>query len=277
MYRLPMRALAASTALCTLTFLSAPVSAQDAVVLPELLISASQVPITAREAGSAVTVITGQELEDQELTTAVDALRSQPGVSVSAAGGIRGGQTQVRIRGAEANHTLVLIDGVVANRAGTGEFDFASLLAVDIERIEIIRGPQSGIFGSNAHAGVVNIVTKSGRGIEGVELDARAEGGTQSSGLFSLGLRGSNGPVWGAATFAASGSEGFNVSRFGSERDGYDNLTGVVRGGVDFTEWLRMDGMLRFVSRSAQGDPADDTATFGPAPTSRSYPARSTE
>ena len=96
--------------------------------------------VPARAIGNAVTVVTGEELRAQQIRHAADALRSLPGVSVSRSGGF-GSVAQVRIRGAEGNHTLVLIDGIEANNTADGEFDFSNLSAEDIERIEIIRGP----------------------------------------------------------------------------------------------------------------------------------------
>ena len=97
------------------------------------------------------------------MRNAAEALRSLPGVAVGRSGGV-GNLTQVRIRGAEGNHTLVLIDGIEANNIADGEFDFSNLSAEDIERIEVIRGPMSGLYGSNAVGGVINIITRTGKG-----------------------------------------------------------------------------------------------------------------
>ena len=105
---------------------------------------------------------------------AADALRSLPGVSVSRLGGA-GGLTQVRIRGAEGNHTVVLIDGIEANASTSGEFDFSDLTAEDIERIEVIRGAQSSLYGSGAIGGVINIITRAGKGP--LAISGYAEGG----------------------------------------------------------------------------------------------------
>ena len=124
--------------------------------------------------GSAVTVVTGEQLRAQQIRHAGDALRSLPGVAVSRSGGY-GSKTQVRIRGAEGNHTLVLIDGIEANGTSDGEFDFSDLSAEDIERIEVIRGPQSGLYGSNAIGGVINVITKGGKGP--LTASVRIEGG----------------------------------------------------------------------------------------------------
>ena len=121
--------------------------------------------------GNAVTVVTGEELRRQQVRSAADALRGLPGVAVNRQGGV-GSITQVRIRGAEGNHTLVLIDGIEANNTSDGEFDFSNLSAEDIERIEVIRGPMSSLHGSNAVGGVVNIITRRGRGPMTVSLQA---------------------------------------------------------------------------------------------------------
>src|SRR5258706_14246843 len=104
--------------------------------------------VPAETVGTALTVVTGEQLRRHQVRQAADALRSLPGVSVNQTGG-SAGLTQVRIRGAEANHTLVLIDGVEANAGTNGEFDFSDLLTEDIERIEVLRGPQSALYGSN--------------------------------------------------------------------------------------------------------------------------------
>ena len=119
--------------------------------------------VPAAEVGSSVTVVTGRELRDRQIRTAADALQSLPGVHVSR-NSTAASVTEVRIRGAENNHTLVLIDGVPANDPTNGSYDFSDLSVVDIERIEVIRGAPSVIYGSGAVGGVINILTRSGRG-----------------------------------------------------------------------------------------------------------------
>jgi vitamin B12 transporter len=131
--------------------------------------------------GNAVTVVTGEELRAQQVRHAAEALRSLPGVSVNRGGGF-GNLTQVRIRGAEGNQTLVLIDGIEANNTADGEFDFSNLSAEDIERIEVIRGPMSGLYGSNAVGGVINIITRRGQGPFTASL--RTEGGSFGTAMW---------------------------------------------------------------------------------------------
>ena len=108
--------------------------------------------VPAYTIGNAISIVTGQQLREQQVRNGAEALRGLPGVEVSRSGGF-GNFTQVRIRGAEGNQTLVLIDGIEASNLSDGEFDFSNLSAEDIERIEVIRGPMSGLYGSNAVGG----------------------------------------------------------------------------------------------------------------------------
>ena len=132
--------------------------------LDPLVVTATRTETPLSHVGSAVTVITAEELEQQQIRIVSDVLREVPGLAVNRGGSV-GQLTQLRIRGAEGNHTLVLIDGMEVNDPSAGsEFDLAHLLATEIERIEILRGPQSVLYGSDAIGGVVNIITKRGRG-----------------------------------------------------------------------------------------------------------------
>ena len=121
------------------------------------------------------------------------------------------------MRGTEANHLLVMIDGVPANAVGDGEYNFADIAIDDIERIELLRGPQSGLYGANAHSGVLTIVTKSGRGLTKPEFNARFEAGTQKSAEAAATFRGAVGPVYGSITATAATTNGFNIARDGNE------------------------------------------------------------
>ncbi len=150
--------------------------AEIATLLPETVVSASREPLPGARVGSAVTVVPGADLETRQTLTAVDILREVPGIAVGRTGSF-GGQVDVRIRGAESNHTLVLIDGIKVNDPSLGQsFDFSQLPAADIERIEVLRGPQSSIYGSESIGGVVNIITKRGR--KGLEASGFTEAGS---------------------------------------------------------------------------------------------------
>ena len=112
--------------------------------------------------GSSVSLISKQEIEDRGAQNALEVIRGIPGIEVSQAGR-RGGVTGVYIRGGESKYNAVMVDGIPLNEFG-GSFDMASLPADGIERVEITRGPQSALYGSNAVTGVINIISRRGEG-----------------------------------------------------------------------------------------------------------------
>ena len=209
--------------------------------------------VPAAHLGTAVTVVTGEDLQRQQIRHAADALRSLPGVSVSRTGsGV--GLTQVRIRGGEANHTLVLIDGIEVNTASEGEFDFSNLLVEDIERIEVIRGPQSALYGSNAVTGVINIITKKGGGP--LTVTARAEGGSFGTAGEAARVSGGNERIWGSATVQHERSDGFNLAPEGhlGEKDGYRISSISANAGAMLTDDVRLDLNIRHSKKHLDRD-----------------------
>ena len=212
--------------------------------LPELLVvSPSLVPIEASKTGSSVTAMSGEEARASGFSQLSDVMRTFPGMHVNQSGA-RGSLTQFRVRGAEANHLLVMIDGVPANAVGDGEYNFADIPLDDIDRIELLRGPQSGLYGANAHSGVLTVVTKSGRG-QKPEFNARVEGGTQRSSEGSASARGSAGPVYGAVTTSYATTNGFNIARDGSENDGAKRIAVTGKAGIDFSPNFNVEGFVR--------------------------------
>ena len=125
--------------------------------------------------GSSATVLSPIELENRQTRVVSDVLRDVPGVAVNRLGPV-GQATQVRLRGAEGNHTLTLIDGMKVSDPFAGEFDFGMLIADDVARIEVLRGEQSALYGSDAIGGVIHYITLSGAEAPGIR--ARAEGGS---------------------------------------------------------------------------------------------------
>ncbi len=227
-----------------------------------VVISGSRTEATLAETGSAVSIITGEELEQRQIRFVSDALRAVPGIAVSRQGPV-GTVTQVRIRGAEANHTVVLIDGVKINDPFTSEVDFAHLLSAQIDRIEILRGPQSVLYGSEAIGGVISIFTK--RGEPGVQVDALVEAGSFSTVDGSAAVRGATETVNYALWASGLNTDGTNVSRFGSEDDGYRNRTLYARAGWMPVSVASLDASLRYRDSRSMFDPQD--FGFPPGPT----------
>jgi vitamin B12 transporter len=249
------------TALALLLSLPAAPLAAQVIELPLVVIYANQFPMASDRVGSAVTVLLGDELRAKNVPTLEAALRTVPGMSINRSGN-RGSVTEIRMRGAENNHLLVLIDGIEVNALANLAYDFADVPLDDVERIEVIRGPQSGIYGSNAHAGVISIVTRSGKGVKGAKFSGRIEGGMLGTRSGGFNLRDSVGPVYGSITATGYGSDGYNISHFGSERDGSRAFTGTAKFGVDFSEYLNIEGVARYGRRSVDGDPQDFDCTF---------------
>ncbi len=237
--------------LSPLTF--AAVSKQDDI--DQIIVTGARTALSISQIGSAATVISRDEIERREARHVSDLLRSVPGFTVSHTG-VAGSQAQVRVRGAEANHILVLIDGVRANDPATGdEFRWEYLSTGNIERIEIIRGPQSSLWGSDAVAAVVHIITRSER--FGPSINTYVESG--SFGTTNAGLNGTlSGNRWnlqgGIESLATDGS---NISRAGSEEDDSDLTTASLSASVSATRSLSFDFGLRSVDAYSQFDPVD--------------------
>jgi outer membrane cobalamin receptor len=177
-------------------------------VSESVVVSAAQVEIPLSQAAASVTVISARELQDRQLHSVADALRSVPGLAVAATGG-PGAVTGVFPRGGESNYTLVFVDDVPVNVFG-GDFDFAHLSTANVERIEVVRGPQSALFGSNAIGAVVRVVTRRGGPPSGA---ASVEGGSFGTSRVMAGGSGSTGPwEWGVSA-ERFGSDGRNGRR----------------------------------------------------------------
>jgi len=250
---------------CAAAFVPQPLAAQSAgptTTTPPVVVSATREPIPAADVGSTVSIITGEELEDRQIRVVSDALRAVPGVAVNRSGPM-GGLSQVRIRGAESNQTVVLVDGVKINDPFTGEVDFAHLLTAEVDRIEVLRGPQSVIFGSEAIGGVVSIYTK--RGGPGLQTGLFAEGGSFGTGQGSAALRGANESGNFALSVAGITTDGTNISRLGSEKDGYSNWTLNGTGTWNAAPDTSLYGTLRYVNSRTAFDPQD--FAFPPGPT----------
>ena len=226
------------------------VSAGEAEI-QEVMVSASLVPIVANKSANAITVIDSEQLRNRAALSVSDLLRDVPGLAVSRSG-VQGSQTQIRARGAEANHLLVLIDGVEANDPSqSDELNWGVLAADDIERIEVIRGPQSSMRGSDAMAGVVNIITRSASApFSAAAFTEVGSFSTKRSG-FNLGAKKDNFDI--RLGVSDTQTEGENISRTGDEKDGYENTSINLKAGLQLSDELRIsvaarhsDGMNEF-------------------------------
>ena len=210
-----------SRALRALALLILPVALagqepSDTVVLNPVVVTATRIPTPADGVPVAVTVIRGTELRERGILTVAEALRSVPAASVVTTNSY-GSQTSLFLRGGQSNYVKVLIDGVPQNLPG-GAYDFANLTTDNIERIEVVRGPASVLYGSDAVAGVVQIFTRDGGGPTHASVAAR--GGTYGSGALDATLSGGDG----RASYALT------VSRFSS--DGLDSINNQFRNEV---------------------------------------------
>lgn len=195
-----------------------------------VVVSPTTQPTPSDQSASSVTVITAADIESQQLRTVPDALATVPGLNVVQTGG-PGNQTSVFIRGTNSNHVKVLIDGIDVSDPSNpnGSFDFGQLLTGDIERIEVLRGPQSGLYGSDAIGGVISITTKSGNGPPKITLST--EGGSFGTTNERASLSGSQ----------ADFSYVFNVQHFQSASTpvtpSYDLAPGEQRNNDFYDNW----------------------------------------
>lgn len=257
------RTILTSTAMLVASATSAEGVASRIDEIDQIVVSGAMTPLTINQLGSAATVIDRAEIERRQLRYVSDLLRSVPGFAVSQTG-VAGSQTQVRVRGAEANHVLVMIDGVRATDPATGdEFRWEHLSTANIERIEVIRGPQSALWGSDAVAAVVQIVTRSGADAGGA--DGFLEGGSNAT--RNLGVNGSVGDDdWSlSASIEQLHTDGSNIARTGDENDDSNITTASVGARFNASEVLTVTAGLRAVDAYSQFDPVDFATTGLPS------------
>ncbi len=231
---------------------------EDIVETKDVVISATKTEVPVRQVTSAVEIITGEQMEQRKVRTVAEALRWAQGMAVFQSGG-PGTAVDVRMRGGTPEQTLVLIDGAIVNSATIGTYNFANLTSDNIERIEILRGSQGMMWGSDAMGGVINITTKRGR--ETPTIGAFAEYGSFNTIREGASMAGKKGPIdvaaaltrWDTANFSA-----INYRRGASERDGFHNWQGSVNLGAD----LPKDGRLQFSFRWMEGITNLDGTTF---------------
>lgn len=222
----------------TLLFFSKILNAQISTEnIEEVLVNASLVPIQSERSANAISIIDLEQIKNRAVSSISDLLRNVPGLAVSKSG-VQGSQTQIRVRGSEANHLLVLIDGIEANNpAQSDELNWGTLASSDIERIEVIRGPQSSMFGSDAMSGVINIITKNAKSPRSLRIfSEKGTLDTQNSGV-SIGFQ--NDRFDARLGLSQLKTDGDNISRVGDEKDGYENNNLTLKAGWQINKKLK--------------------------------------
>jgi vitamin B12 transporter len=217
-----------------------------------VVVTATRIPTPELQVGSSITVVTADDIAARQSRTLPDALKVVPGLNVVQTGG-PGGQTSVFMRGTNSNHTKVLIDGIdISDPSNSGgAFDFGHLLTQDIQRVEILRGPQSGLYGSDAIGGVINIITKEGSGP--AQFNAAVEAGSFDTFNQTGGVGGSYEQLHYAANIDHFHSGKTPVTPLdllapGEQRidDYYDNFTASTKLGFDVTEHFDLGLVARY-------------------------------
>lgn len=224
--------------------------AQDATELDEVVVTGTRTDIPLQDSLVPAQVITREDIERSQARSLVDVLKGRAGVGFSNQGGL-GKITTVNLRGTESDQVLVLVDGIRIGSATAGLASFQDLPVDQIERVEIVRGPRSSLYGSEAIGGVIQIFTR--RGGKGLSRELRIGGGSQhlreASGGFAYG--GERG--WIGANAAYQETDGINACRGSGtlfqgcftdepDDDGYRNVSLNVRAGYRFTDTLTLEG-----------------------------------
>lgn len=228
---------------------------EPALELENMVVTAALEPIEATEVAASMTIITAEDIERSQATFLSDLLRSVPGFAVSQSGG-PGAQTQVRVRGSEANHVLVLVDGMRVNDpASADEFQFQYMLGEQVERVEILRGPQSATWGTDALSAVINIIHRK----EAAEPRATvtAEAGSWDSRKISVQGEHAFGRYRTWAGLSDFETDGINASRMGSERDGNRNTSINAGLDVDYSDALSFGFTGRMMEAESEFDDFD--------------------
>ncbi len=237
----------------------------QAAVEEELIITATRFEASVDTIGSSVSLIGLEEIEARKKTSVLELLRTVPGLEITQSGG-PGTTATAFLRGAGSEQTLVLIDDIRANSVTAGPADLSNIRADNIERIEIVRGPQSTLYGSEAMGGIINILTRQGAGKAQRAMSLEAGNDDFFSGRLSAG--GGNPLVDYDSAVSYQSTSGVSAAseRAGnSEADGFNNLTASGRLGFDFLESGRADLTLRYTDSESELDgfvfgvgPSDD-------------------
>jgi vitamin B12 transporter len=254
-----------------------------------IVVTATRIPTPELQVASSISVVTADDIALKQFQSLPDVLDQVPGLNVVQTGGM-GGQTSVFMRGTNSNHTKVFVDGIDVSdpSSPSGTFDFGQFPAQDIQKVEVLRGPQSGLYGSDAIGGVINIITKSGSGP--AQFNAGAEGGSFDTFNQNAGVSGSLEGFHYAANVEHLHSGETPVTPLdvlapGERRidDYYDNITGSTKLGYDVTDDFDLglvarytDSHLRLTGENEDNFPLDFPDSSQSANDTRQYYTRAT-
>ncbi|MGH8140320.1 MAG: TonB-dependent receptor plug domain-containing protein [Steroidobacteraceae bacterium] len=246
-----------------------------------VVVAATRIPTPELQIASSVTVITADDIAARQQQTLADLLKDVPGLNLVQTGG-PGGQTVVFMRGTNNNDTKVLVDGIdVSDPSNSTTFDFGQFPTQDIERVEVLRGPQSGLYGSDAIGGVINIITRTGSGP--AQLAGAAEGGSFDTFNQSASVRGSADRFHYSANVEHIHSGATPVTPLdllppGRQRndDYYDNLTAATKLGFDVTKDFDLGLVARYTDAHLRVT-GDDFSTFPSFPAAQQIAANTSE
>ena len=260
-----------------LSFLMIPLAAgadheKDELKLnDEMMITATRTNTNLGQiGGTSATVITAADIEAKQQLTVEEVLKGVPGIDIAANGG-PGTTTSVFTRGADSKNTLILIDGIMFNDPSSTNrgADLANLTVDNIERIEVVRGPLSVLYGSNATAGVINIITKKGKGKP--SFYAGGEGGSYGTWKAYGGAFGAFDKFNFSLSASQTETDGFSVANNDNDRiahagntsedDGWENLTLSGKLGFDFTRDFEISAVFRYMDSETDTD--DFSSSFG--------------
>ena len=228
--------------LCVLLLTAGPLWA-EIVSLDPVVVTATRTGTPLSQIASSVTVITAEEIETKQQTQVLDVLRSVPGVNIVQTGS-RGGQTSIYLRGTDTRHTLLLIDGIEYRDASSigGAPSLENLSTDNIAQIEIVRGAQSVLYGSDAIGGVINIITK--KGSKQPEGYASIEGGSYNTWIEKAGFSAGSEIISSSFAVSRTDSDGFSAANEkdgNTEEDGFENTTISFNLGVNPAETVEIN------------------------------------
>ncbi len=219
--------------------------------LEEVVVSASRVPVPAQHVGSSVTVFDREDIEKRQATHVFEILREAPGLAVNQYSAT--GQTQLRIRGSEGNHTLVLFDGIeLSNPVSSDEFYLQHLPIFATDRIEVLRGPQSSIFGSEAIGGVINVTSPIPD--EGTTARLSVEGGSLRTSKLNSYVGFANEKYYGSVAMNQIQTKGISAKSDNTEADGMRQTSAHFKAGTQISESLDLSATTLLVNYDGDYD-----------------------